>query len=68
MELREYGFAESNFKRALELDYRDPAWCAFISEGIYEKTQRIDTGDGVVSLGNRWQPIYSGTDQDMPSC
>lgn len=39
MELREYGLAESNFKRALELDYRDPGLVRFYLGGIHEKTQ-----------------------------
>lgn len=43
MELREYDMAESNFKRALELNYRDPGMVRFYLAGVYEKTQRIDT-------------------------
>ncbi|MDQ3184992.1 MAG: tetratricopeptide repeat protein [Pseudomonadota bacterium] len=43
LELREYDIAESNFKRALELDYRDPGMVRFYLAGIYEKTQRTDT-------------------------
>lgn len=43
LELREYEVAEANFKKALELDYRDPGMVRFYLAGIYEKTQRIDT-------------------------
>ncbi len=43
MELREYDIAESNFKKALELDYRDPGMVRFYLGGIHEKTQRFDT-------------------------
>lgn len=42
LELREYDVAEANFKKALELDYRDPGMVRFYLAGIYEKTQRID--------------------------
>ena len=43
MELRQYDIAESNFKRALELDYRDPGMVRFYLGGVFEKTQRLDT-------------------------
>lgn len=43
MELREYDIAESNFKKALELDYREPGMVRFYLGGIHEKTQRFDT-------------------------
>jgi tetratricopeptide (TPR) repeat protein len=39
LELRDYDAAESNFKKALELDYRIPAWCVYLG-GVYEKQQR----------------------------
>lgn len=42
MELREYDIAESNFKKALELEYKDPGLIRFHIGGIYEKTQRFD--------------------------
>ena len=47
MELRDYDVAESNFKKALELDYRDPGMVRFYLGGVYEKTQHPDTGDGM---------------------
>jgi tetratricopeptide (TPR) repeat protein len=43
MELRDYEVAESNFKKALELDYRDPGMVRFYLGGVYEKTNDIDT-------------------------
>ena len=37
MELRDYDVAESNFKRALELDYRDPGVVRFYLGSLYER-------------------------------
>lgn len=42
-ELRDYDAAEANFKKVLELDYRDPGMVRFYLAGIYEKTRQIDT-------------------------
>ena len=59
LELREYDIAESNFKRALELDYRDPGMVRFYLAGVYEKTQRIDTAMEwyrSVTAGNQYIP------------
>ena len=42
-ELRDYDAAEANFKKVLELDYRDPSMVRFYLAGIYEKTRQIDT-------------------------
>ena len=43
MELQDYEVAESNFKKALDLDYRDPGMVRFYLGGVYEKTNDIDT-------------------------
>lgn len=42
VELRDYDAAEENFKKALELNYKDPGMVRFYLAGVYEKTQRID--------------------------
>ena len=42
-ELRDYDAAEANFKKVLELDYKDPGMVRFYLAGIYEKTHKIDT-------------------------
>jgi tetratricopeptide (TPR) repeat protein len=42
MELRDYDAAEANFKRALELDYRDPGVVRFYLGSLYERNQQID--------------------------
>jgi tetratricopeptide (TPR) repeat protein len=42
MELRDYEAAELNFKRALDLNYRDPGMVRFYLGGINEKTQQIN--------------------------
>ena len=52
LELRDYDAAESNFKKALELDYRDPGMVRFYLGGVYEKQQQIDAGYGMIPLGD----------------
>ena len=42
MELRDYDVAESNFKRALELEYRDPGVVRFYLGSLYERNQQMD--------------------------
>ncbi len=42
VELHDYAAAEENFKKALELNYKDPGMARFYLAGVYEKTQRID--------------------------
>ncbi|MEP6606816.1 MAG: tetratricopeptide repeat protein, partial [Nitrosospira sp.] len=59
MELRQYDIAEANFKRALELDYRDPGMVRFYLGGVFEKTQRLDTAMEwyrSVTAGNQYIP------------
>ncbi|SCY38537.1 Tetratricopeptide repeat-containing protein [Nitrosospira sp. Nl5] len=59
LELREYDTAELNFKRALELGYRDPGMVRFYLAGIYEKTERIDAAMEwyrSVTAGNQYIP------------
>ncbi|MBA4142805.1 MAG: tetratricopeptide repeat protein [Nitrosospira sp.] len=59
LELRDYDVAESNFKRALELDYRDPGMVRFYLGGLHEKTQEADTAMEwyrSVTSGNQYIP------------
>ncbi|ARO87192.1 hypothetical protein EBAPG3_005075 [Nitrosospira lacus] len=60
MELREYSIAESNFKKALELDYRDPGMVRYYLGGIYEKTQRPDEA-------MEWYRSVTGGSQYIPA-
>ncbi len=60
MELREYGLAESNFKRALELDYRDPGLVRFYLGNIHEKTQ-----DDVTAM--EWYRSVTAGTQYLPA-
>lgn len=60
MELREFDIAESNFKKALELDYRDPGMVRFYLGGIYEKTQRFDEA-------MEWYRSVAGGSQYIPA-
>ena len=67
MELQDYDVAESNFKRALELDYRDPGMVRFYLGGVYEKTNDIDTAM------ESYRSVTSGLNifrrrSSMPSC
>ena len=58
-ELRDYDAAEANFKKVLELDYRDPGMVRFYLAGIYEKTRQIDTAMEwyrSVTSGNQYLP------------
>ena len=59
LELRDYDVAESNFKKALDLDYRDPGMVRFYLGGIYEKTniliQAMEWYRSVTS-GNQYIP------------
>jgi tetratricopeptide (TPR) repeat protein len=41
-ELRDYDVAESNFKRALELEYRDPGMVRFYLGNLHERNQQVD--------------------------
>ncbi len=43
MELHDFDAAEENFKKAIELGYKDPNTIRFYLARIYEKTQRNDT-------------------------
>ncbi|SEK38187.1 tetratricopeptide repeat protein [Nitrosovibrio tenuis] len=59
LELRDYDVAELNFKKALELDYRDPGMVRFYLGGIYEKTQHPDRAMEAyrsVTSGNQYIP------------
>lgn len=60
MELREYDIAESNFKKALELDYRDPGMVRYYLGGIYEKTQRPNEA-------MEWYRSVTGGSQYIPA-
>ena len=60
MELREYDIAESNFKKALELDYRDPGMVRYYLGGICEKTQR--SGEAM-----EWYRSVTGGSQYIPA-
>ncbi|PTR08105.1 tetratricopeptide repeat protein [Nitrosospira sp. Nsp5] len=60
MELREYDIAESNFKKALELDYRDPGMVRYYLGGICEKTQRSDEA-------MEWYRSVTGGSQYIPA-
>jgi len=58
-ELHDYNAAETNFKKVLELDYRDPGMVRFYLAGIYEKTGQIDTAMEwyrSVTSGNQYLP------------
>jgi tetratricopeptide (TPR) repeat protein len=59
LELRDYDVAEANFKKALELDYRDPGMVRFYLGSIYEKTEHPDKAMEVyrsVTSGNQYIP------------
>ena len=59
MELRDYDAAEVNFKRVLELDYREPGAVRFYLAGIYEKTQQTEAAMKwylSVTSGNQYLP------------
>ncbi|MEI8384393.1 MAG: tetratricopeptide repeat protein [Nitrosomonadaceae bacterium] len=59
MELRDYDAAEVNFKRVLELDYKDAGAVRFYLAGIYEKTQQIEAAMKwylSVTSGNQYLP------------
>lgn len=58
-ELRDYDAAEANFKKVLELDYRDPGVVRFYLGGIYEKTGQTETAMEwyqSVTSGNQYLP------------
>ncbi|HEY6044708.1 MAG TPA: tetratricopeptide repeat protein, partial [Nitrosospira sp.] len=59
LELRDYDVAEANFKKALDLDYRDPGMVRFYLGGIYEKTEHPDKAMEFyrsVTSGNQYIP------------
>jgi len=59
LELRDYDAAEANFKRALDLDYRDPGTVRFYLGGIYEKNGHPDKAMESyrsVTSGNQYIP------------
>ena len=60
MELRDYDAAEMNFKRVLELDYREPGVVRFYLAGIYEKTQQTEAA-------MKWYLSVTSGDQYLPS-
>jgi len=59
VELRDYDVAEANFKKALDLDYRDPGMVRFYLGGVYEKTEHPDKAMEAyhsVTTGNQYIP------------
>ena len=61
MELRDFDTAEKNFKKALELGYKDVNAIRFYLARIYEQTQAYRSRYGMVSFGGQRQSISSST-------
>lgn len=60
MELRDFDAAEANFKKVLELGYKDPGTARFYLARVYEETKRIDTA-------MEWYRSVEGGDQYLPA-